>query len=63
MLKIVEFQCPNCELIFEAYIDTNQEEVVHCTQCNCKAEVIVGVPAYGKHGSWSQWSAMDRGND
>jgi len=63
MWKLVEFKCTNCDHQFEDMIDTNGAGTADCPECHMPAVVTVGLSAYGKHGSWSQWSAMDKGNE
>ena len=63
MWKLVELKCTHCEHQFEEMIDTEGPATAECPICNHTAIQTIGLSAYGKHGSWSEWRAMhnDRG--
>jgi putative FmdB family regulatory protein len=53
--KMVEFQCPECEHIFEMLLNKEEENPV-CPKCNNpNCFIIIGNPQHHKHVSHSQW--------
>ena len=59
MYKLIELQCTNCEHQFEEMVDANGPIATKCPLCEHVAVQVIGLSAYGKHGSWAQWRAMD----
>lgn len=59
MLKLFQFKCTECEHEFEELVDSEGDGCADCPECHMPAIRTIGSPCYGKHGSWSQWRAMD----
>ena len=62
MFKLYVMQCPlrGCGHTEEMYVEFNSEEgiiteEVFCECCYTLMKPGLSDPAYGKHGSWSEW--------
>jgi len=55
MFKIEEFQCTECDFIFEEYLKPEEETRPACPKCKALTKRVLGIPSHGKHSSATSW--------
>lgn len=52
-MKLFDFECSKCGMIFECLINLNKDSDPKCPNCKTKSKRIIGNPKHHKHSSWS----------